>query len=84
MIRRCNGDCVNILRSEHLAEIPVTCRRVPKNLLDAARKLLKEVAVHVADVSDFRILFVRLQRGEVGVRAAMKADHSEVQALIRA
>jgi len=31
-----NGDCVNILRSEHLAEIPVARRRVPKSLLDAA------------------------------------------------
>ncbi len=84
MIGRCNGDCVNILRSEQLAEIPVARRRVPKSLLDRARKLLKDVTLHVTDVSDSRIPFVRLQRGEVGVRAAMKADDGEIQALIRA
>jgi hypothetical protein len=79
-----DGDGVDVFGSEEFAKVFVGGRNVAEALLNTAGELLKEVTLHVANVGDFHIFLVGLERGEVGVGTAVKPDDGEVQTVVGA
>jgi hypothetical protein len=79
-----DGDGVYVFGSEKFAKIFVSGRGVAEALLDSTGELSEEVTLYVANVSDLHIFLVCLERGEVGVGAAVKSDDGEVKAVVGA
>src|SRR6185437_10021294 len=82
VVGRGDGDGVYIFGGEGLAEVFVGGGRIAELLLDGAGELVESVAVDVADVGDLRMLLVCLERGEVGIGAAVEADYGKIDTVI--
>ncbi len=84
VIGRGDGDGVDVFLFENLAEVFAGCGRVAHRLLHGGGEFCEGVAVDVADVRDAGGVLICLERGEMRVGAAVKADDGEVEAVIGA
>ena len=55
---------------------------VAEVFLDVVGEAFEDVALHVADMGDVCVLAVGLERGEMGVGAAVEADDGEVEPVV--
>ena len=84
VVRTGDADGVHILLLQNLAKILFRRGSRPHRLLGCGSKFLEDIAVYIADVRDAGALFVRLERREVRIAAAVESDHGKVQAPVRA
>ena len=84
MVGRRDGDGVDVLGGEHLAEVFVGFSGVAEVILQMACEALEDDAIDIADVRDTHVFLVGFEAGEVGVGTAIEADDCEVDAVIGA
>src|SRR5258705_7062470 len=77
-------DRVHVLLLKNVAKVLVGRRSLTHLLLRRIGKLLKNVAVHIADVRDPCSILVRLKRRKVSISTPMETDHRKVEPIIRA
>src|SRR6202162_5893144 len=82
VIGRGDGDGVDIFLLENFAEVFFGYGGFTHFVLNAGREFVEDVAIDIANVRDAGSAFVGLERGEVGVGAAVETDHSKVEAII--
>src|ERR1700733_1365939 len=78
-----NGDGVHIFHFEDAAKVLLAHRSLIHLLLRMVGELLENGGIDIADMRDARGFFICLERGEMGVGAAIQANHGEVKAVIR-
>ncbi len=84
VVRGSDGDGVHILQLKDVAKILVNGGRGTHFALHIAGKLLHRIAIHIAYIGDPGCVLVCLESGKMSIGAAMKADHSKVEAIIGA
>ena len=84
VVGRGDGDGVDIVGGEDLAEVLLGLWSVAQVFLGAVGVLLEDVALDITDVGDLCVFSVGLEGGEMGVGAAVEADDGEVDAVVGA
>ena len=78
-----NRDRVNVFLFENPAKVFLRHRSLAHLLLCALGELLENNAIHIADMRDAGAAPVRLERREMSIGAAVKANNGKVEAVIR-
>ena len=84
VVRRGDGDGVHILLLKDATKVLVHGRSIAQLALHAIGKFLQNHAVHIANMRDAGGILVRLERGKVGIGAAIQANHRKVKAVVGA
>src|SRR6516162_7860631 len=84
VVRGGYGDSIDLLLVENPAEVLLGDRGLAHLLPGAVGKLAQDVAVDIADIRNAGRIFVRFQRRQVGVAAAIQAYDRKVDALVGA
>ena len=82
MVGRRDGDGVDVLGGEHLAEVFVGFGGIAQVALQTSGEALEDDAIDIADMRDAHVILVGFESGEMGVGAAVEADDREVDAVI--
>src|SRR5271154_285299 len=78
-----NCDRVHIFLFENPTKVCLARRSLAHLLLRAVGEFLENIAVHVADMRDAGGTPIRLERREMSISAAIKANNAKVEAVIR-